>query len=69
MPVDGTASATFKYVPPYSGRGSIVAKFFSKELNDVDGFLAFEIEPRPSDIYMHGNNRPRSYIVRTDVIP
>lgn len=69
MPVDGTASATFKYVPPYAGRGTFAAKFFSKELNDVDGFISFEIEPRSSDVYYNGNPRPREYIVRTDVIP
>lgn len=46
----GTASATFKYIPPYAGRGTFVAKFFSKELDDVDGYLAFETLPREEDI-------------------
>lgn len=69
VPVDGTGSATFKYVPPYAGRGTLAAKFFSKELNDVDGFLSFQIEPRPSDVYMNGHTQPRDHIVRTNVIP
>lgn len=69
VPVDGTGSATFKYVPPYAGRGTLAAKFFSKELNDVDGFLSFQIEPRPGDVYMNGYTRPTDYVVRTNVIP
>lgn len=69
VPVDGIASATFKYLPPYSGRATFAAKFFSKQLNDVDGFIAFEVMPRPSDIYSNGNYHPREYIVRTNVIP
>lgn len=55
MPVSGTASATFKYIPPYAGRGTFVAKFFSKELDDVDGYLAFEVLPREEDI-IYGNS-------------
>lgn len=67
----GTTSATFKYVPPYAGRGALVCKFFCKELDDVDGFLAYEVAPRPEDIIdseneINGFNR---YIERTDVIP
>lgn len=69
MPVDGTASATFKYIPPYSGRATFAAKFFSKQLNDVDGFISFEVAPRPNDIYYNGYYRPREYVVRTNVIP
>lgn len=70
MPVDGTASATFKYKPPYAGRATFAAKFFSKELNDVDGFVSFEIEPRDEDRYHNGyNRRPNEYIVRTNIIP
>lgn len=67
--MDGIASATFKYVPPYSGRATLSAKFFSKQLNDVDGFIAFEVEPRPGDVYLNGNYRPRDYIERRNFIP
>lgn len=70
MPVDGTASATFKYRPTYAGRATFAAKFYSKELNDVDGFAAFEVEPRDGDRYLNGSHRrPNEYIVRTNVIP
>lgn len=68
MPVGGIASATFKYTPRFAGRATFAAKFFSKQLSDVDGFIAFEIAPRPSDIYLNGNYRPRDYIVRTNII-
>lgn len=34
---------TFNLTPPYSGRSTIVAKFSSKELDDVDGFLAYVV--------------------------
>lgn len=39
------ANAGFKFTPPKSGRNTIVAKFTSKELDDVDGFLNFMVEP------------------------
>lgn len=70
VPVDGTASATFKYRPPYAGPATFTAKFSSKEMNDVDGFTAFEVEPRNEDRYLNGyHRRPNEYIVRTNVIP
>lgn len=40
------ATATIKLTPPYSGRHTIAAKFVSKEMNDVDGFLAFMVQPK-----------------------
>lgn len=47
-----TGAVTFKYTPPWAGRGSLVAKFVSKELNDVDGHLAFEVKARPEDVIL-----------------
>ncbi|XP_059618771.1 annulin [Phlebotomus argentipes] len=71
VPVDGTAAATFKYTPPFAGRGAFAAKFTSKELDDVDGFLAFETQPRPEDVIMTNGSHPgmNDIIVRRDVIP
>lgn len=69
VPVGGTTSATFKYTPPYAGRAALAAKFSSKDLDDVDGFLAYEVEPRPEDIIMETRNDINKYIERRDVIP
>lgn len=68
IPIGGTAASTFKLIPPYAGRAAIVAKFQCKELDDVDGFLAFEVQPRPEDVLMNGNTS-NEIISRTDVIP
>ncbi|KFB35768.1 hypothetical protein ZHAS_00002672 [Anopheles sinensis] len=57
---------TFTMIPPYSGRLTIAAKFTSKELDDVDGFLAFLANPRPEDIIMETEDN--EIIARTDVI-
>lgn len=40
------ATATFKLTPKFDGRATIAAKFVSKELEDVDGFLNFMVEPK-----------------------
>lgn len=70
IPVGGTTSATFKYTPPFAGRGALVAKFSSKELDDVDGFIGYEVAPRPEDVLIENANRvPGRYIERRDVIP
>lgn len=69
VPVDGTAAATFKYIPPFAGRGTLAAKFTSKELDDVDGFLAFEIQPRPEDLINGHHPRMNEVVARRDVIP
>ncbi|XP_028170220.1 annulin-like isoform X2 [Ostrinia furnacalis] len=37
------ASAQFKLTPPWAGRHQISAKFNSKEMHDVDGFLTFKV--------------------------
>ncbi|XP_064537727.1 annulin [Drosophila montana] len=71
IPVGGTAAATFKYVPPYAGRGTMLAKFSAKELDDVDGYKHYEIEPRPGDVLQPNGSHRSSNIIRrrTDVIP
>ncbi|XP_016981656.2 annulin-like [Drosophila rhopaloa] len=46
VPVGGTAAGTFKYTPPYAGRGTLLAKFTSKELDDVSGYKHYEVEPQ-----------------------
>ncbi|XP_039442709.1 annulin-like isoform X2 [Culex pipiens pallens] len=64
--VDETISNTFVLTPPFAGRGTIAAKFTSRELDDVDGFVAFEAKPRPEDVLMEtGDNE---VIERTDII-
>ena len=63
------AAASFEFVPPFSGRGTFAVKFTSKELDDVDGFLAFEMQPRPEDILTPNWNRDyNNRISRTDVV-
>ncbi|XP_055638666.1 annulin-like isoform X2 [Toxorhynchites rutilus septentrionalis] len=64
--VSETVSKTFSLTPMFAGRATIVAKFTSKELDDVDGFLAFEAQPRPEDILMETSKN--EIIARTDVI-
>ncbi|XP_047544749.1 annulin-like isoform X1 [Vanessa atalanta] len=39
------ASVQFKLTPPWAGRHQISAKFSSKELHDVDGFLSLMVSP------------------------
>jgi len=70
IPVNGVAAATFKYTPPYAGRGTMLAKFTSKELDDVDGYKHYEIEPRPEDLLQPNGSHRSSNIIRrrTDVI-
>lgn len=43
------ANAGFKFIPPKVGRNTIVAKFTSKEMDDVDGFLNFMVEPKKEE--------------------
>lgn len=69
VPVGGTTSATFKYTPPYAGRAALAAKFYCKELNDVDGYLAYEVAPRPEDVLRETSNETNKYVERRDVIP
>lgn len=72
MPIGATTSATFKYTPPFAGRAALVAKFSCKELDDVDGFLAYEVQPRPEDVLIESNEINGGYnrrIERRDIIP
>lgn len=39
------AECSFSMVPRYEGRATIAAKFYSKELEDVDGFVNFMVKP------------------------
>ncbi|XP_065095331.1 annulin-like isoform X1 [Ochlerotatus camptorhynchus] len=64
--VGETISNTFSLTPEFAGRATIAAKFTSKELDDVDGFLAFEAKPRPEDVLMETTEN--AIIARTDVI-
>ena len=41
--------------PKFPGRSTIVAKFVSKEMDDVDGFLNFMIEPKKEVVNGTGN--------------
>ncbi|KAH8353156.1 hypothetical protein KR084_009309, partial [Drosophila pseudotakahashii] len=68
--VGHAVGVTFKYTPPYAGSGTMVAKFTSKELDDVDGYKHYEIEPRPEDLLQPNGSHRRSNIIRrrTDVI-
>lgn len=43
--VGGVASCSFTMVPIVEGRSTIAAKFYSKELEDVDGFINFMVKP------------------------
>ncbi|KAJ8865859.1 hypothetical protein PR048_033382 [Dryococelus australis] len=46
VPTGGEALVPFKMTPKFPGRATIIAKFTSKELEDVDGFLNFMVEPK-----------------------
>ena len=43
--VDAYAECSFSMVPKHEGRATIAAKFYSKELEDVDGFINFMVKP------------------------
>ncbi|XP_043510721.1 annulin isoform X2 [Frieseomelitta varia] len=43
--VDAYAECSFSMVPKYKGRATIAVKFYSKELEDVDGFINFMVKP------------------------
>lgn len=66
MPPKTFAETRFAYKPPYVGSAKLVAKFTSKEMDDVDGFRVFEIAPKGDEIIMPEVNNET--ISRTDVI-
>ncbi|XP_034945845.1 annulin-like isoform X2 [Chelonus insularis] len=39
------ATCTFSMIPKFTGRSTIVVKFYSDELDDVDGFVNFMVQP------------------------
>ncbi|XP_012283276.1 annulin isoform X2 [Orussus abietinus] len=43
--VDAEAKCAFSMVPMLDGRATIAVKFYSKELDDVDGFINFMVKP------------------------
>ena len=63
-----SAEARFAYKPPYVGSAKLIAKFSSKELDDVDGFRSFEISPSDDDIIMPNTPNYNEIISRNDVI-
>jgi transglutaminase 1 len=56
IPPKSFAETRFAYKPKYVGSAKLVAKFTSKEMDDVDGFRVFEIAPKPDDMLMNENN-------------
>lgn len=46
--VDAYAECSFSMVPKFEGRATIAAKFYSKELEDVDGFVNFMVKSMKS---------------------
>ncbi|XP_029048718.1 annulin isoform X1 [Osmia bicornis bicornis] len=43
--VEADAECSFSMVPKFEGRATIAVKFYSKELEDVDGFINFMVKP------------------------
>lgn len=41
------AKVTFKATPKFPGKTTIAAKFYSNELEDVDGFIVFMVGEKP----------------------
>ncbi|XP_037957829.1 annulin isoform X2 [Teleopsis dalmanni] len=68
IPVSGIAASTFKYVPPYAGRGTLLAKFSSKELDDVDGYIHYEVAPRSEDIISNGASNDNTTTILHETI-
>ena len=45
--IGGEAVCRFSMIPEFSGRATIAAKFYSKEFDDVDGYIHFMVRTRP----------------------
>ena len=45
--VGGMAVCRFSMTPDIGGRATIAAKFYSKDLDDVDGYVSFIVRHRP----------------------
>ncbi|KAG5891827.1 hypothetical protein JTB14_035849 [Gonioctena quinquepunctata] len=50
VPSGGVAKGEFKFTPPRTGRHTIAAKFVSKELDDVDGYVIIMVGPKREQI-------------------
>ncbi|XP_018564308.1 annulin [Anoplophora glabripennis] len=46
VPPGERAKGEFKFTPPRTGRHTIAAKFVSKQMDDVDGYLTIMVEPK-----------------------
>lgn len=46
VPPGEKAQGEFKFTPPRTGRHTIAAKFVSKQMDDVDGYLVIMVEPK-----------------------
>lgn len=57
------AETRFAYRPPYVGSVKLIAKFTAKEMDDVDGFRAFEVAPKPEDMLMTTNGTSNDVIL------
>jgi transglutaminase 1 len=63
------AETRFAYKPPYVGSAKIIAKFTSKEMDDVDGYRVFEISPRPEDVINdNGANNTMIMISKENIV-
>lgn len=62
------AETRFAYKPPYAGSAKLIAKFTSKEMDDVDGFRVFEIAPRPEDILTTNGTNNDTIMIRKENI-
>ncbi|KAE8736894.1 hypothetical protein FOCC_FOCC017650 [Frankliniella occidentalis] len=50
IPPNGAATVSFRMVPRVPGKATIAAKFVSKPLDDVDGFLEFMVSLNPDTL-------------------
>lgn len=66
VPPKAFAETRFAYKPPYVGSAKLIAKFTSKEMDDVDGFRVFEVAPKPEDVLTPEANN--DVIAKTDII-
>ncbi|XP_063376431.1 annulin isoform X1 [Cydia fagiglandana] len=55
VPPGEFATAQFKLTPPWAGRHQISAKFTSKEIHDIDGFLILMVAPPETNGYSETN--------------
>lgn len=57
------AETRFTYKPSYVGSVKLIAKFTSREMDDVDGLRVFEVAPKPEDILMNTNGSNNDVII------